>query len=36
MSDRNRVVFTNGNEEEILETELSQRNPNAGLKNGIL
>ena len=36
MSDRNRVVFTDGNEEEIIETEMSQRNPNAGLKNGII
>ena len=36
MSDRNRVVFTDGNEEEIIETEISQRNPNTGLKNGII
>ena len=38
MSDRNRVVFTegDGNEEEIQDTELSQRAPNTGVQNRAL
>ena len=37
MSDRNRVVFTEGdNEEEIQDTELSQRAPNTGVQNRAL
>ena len=39
MSNRNRVVFTegaDGAEEEIQETELSQRAPNTGVQNRAL
>ena len=39
MSDRNRVVFTegaDGAEEEIQDTELSQRAPNNGVQNRAL
>ena len=36
MSDRNRVVFSEANDEEINDTELSGRNPNEGMQNRIV